>query len=86
MSTMEVKNMRLVMFLRLKSMLKHFKNKKYAVVGTDIEKPVSKESIAIWKSRNMTPYEKGIAYVKYEGNERVYDYPLFFICPDKTTS
>ena len=68
----------------MEKIYKHFKDKKYAVINTDTEKPVSRRSMNLWKRRNMIPYEKGIAYVKYEGNEKVYDYPLFFICPDKT--
>ncbi len=66
------------MFLQMKSIAKKLKGKKFEVVRTDLEAPVPEHSIELWRKRGLQPHEKGIAEVRFKGNDKTYIYPLFF--------
>lgn len=69
-----------VLFLKVEAIKKDMdkSGKAYEIIKTDLEKPVDRRSLDLWHSRGMSPCEKGIAYVRFEGTEKVYKYPLFF--------
>jgi hypothetical protein len=75
-----------VLFLKVEAIKQDMdkSGKKYEIIKTDLDKPVARRSLDLWKSRGFYPAEKGIAYVRFEGKEKVYQYPLFFDVQEST--
>ncbi len=68
------------MFLQVKSITERLEKRKnkFEVVKTDLNEKVPEDSMHLWTKRGLKPVAQGTAYVRFEGNDKVYVYPLFF--------
>ncbi len=67
-------------FLQVKSLVKGLEKRKnkFQVVKTDLNEKVPEDSVRLWTKRGFKPVTQGTAYIKFEGSDKVYVYPLFF--------
>ncbi len=68
------------MFLQVKPIVEGLKKRKskFQVIKTDLNEKVPEDSVRLWTERGFKPVTQGTAYVKFEGRDKVYVYPLFF--------
>ncbi len=68
------------MFLQVKPIIEGLKKSKskFQVIKTDLSEKVPEDSVRLWTKRGLKPVTQGTAYVRFEGKDKVYVYPLFF--------
>ncbi len=69
-----------MLFFKIKAIAERMgrKGKKFEIIRTNLEEPVPEFSLQLWHKRGFKPVPTGTAYVRFEGTDKEYVFPLFF--------
>jgi hypothetical protein len=69
-----------VLFFKIEAIVKRMgrKGTKFEIIRTNLEEPVPEFSLQLWHKRGFKPVPIGTAYVRFEGTDKEYTFPLFF--------
>jgi hypothetical protein len=70
-----------MLFIKIEAIAKHMgrkKGTKFEIIRTNLEEPVPEFSLQLWHKRGFKPVPIGTAYVRFEGTDKEYTFPLFF--------
>jgi hypothetical protein len=69
-----------VLFFKIEAIVKRMgrKGTKFEIIRTNLEEPVPEFSLQLWHKRGFKPVPTGTAYVRFEGTDKEYVFPLFF--------